>query len=194
MQGRSGEGVPEVAVQQAVPREVGNLPAVVTQEQATERVPRGEHGGQRPRVAGELAEQRVDAIQPEEKREADGDQEVNADERGEPDPDAERDRGRDPLGRLLPPEEIGEQDLQPSPDLQPVLPAAPKRARELPLHGAAPKWSKPRSSIARRPRASSKKAPSPDSIRPTRLTDAPHSAGGSAKQPARSAGVVKSSS
>jgi hypothetical protein len=131
--------VPEVAVQQAIPREVGNLPAVVAQEQASERVPRGVHGRQRPRIADELAEQRVDAVQPEEKGEADRDQEVNADERRETNSDAECDRRRDALRRFLPAEEVREQDLQPSPELQSMMATAPERARKLPGHEPAPK-------------------------------------------------------
>lgn len=139
MQGRSGEGVPEVAVQQAVPGQVGNLSAVVPQQQASERIARRIHRRKRPGVADELSEERVDAVQAEQKCQTDGDQEVNADERGEPDPDAERDGRGDPLGRLLPSEQIGEQDFEPPRELELVLAAASERARDLPVHGASPK-------------------------------------------------------
>jgi len=135
----TGERVPEVPVEQTVPREVRNLPPVVAQEQPAERVSRGVDRGKRPGVSHELAEQRVDAVQAEEEREADRDQEVDADERRESDADAERDRGGDPLRRLLPAEQVREKDLQPPPELQPVLAAAAERARDLDFHRAEPK-------------------------------------------------------
>ena len=131
--------MPEIAVQQAVPGEVGDPLPVVPQEEPPERIPRGVDGRHRPRVSDELPEKRVDPIQPEEKRESDRDQEVNAHEGGEPDPDAESDRGRDTLRRLFPTEEVGEKDLQPPAEFQPVVATAAERARDLPLHGAAPK-------------------------------------------------------
>jgi hypothetical protein len=64
---------------------------------------------------------------------------VDADERREADADAERDRGGDPLRRFLPAEQVREKDLQPPPELQPVLAAPAERTRDLDFHRAEPK-------------------------------------------------------
>src|SRR5688500_20318163 len=50
---RAPEGVPEVAVEQAVPREVGDLVPVVSEKDPAERVAGGEDRGQRPRRSEE---------------------------------------------------------------------------------------------------------------------------------------------
>jgi hypothetical protein len=133
--------VPEIAVEQPIPRQIGNFPAGVLEKLAAERVSGGVHGRERPGVPDELTEQRVDSVQSEEECEPDRDQEMNSDKRREPDADAERDRGGDPFGRLFPAEQIREHDLQPPRELQGMEASPPECAGGLPFHGATPKWS-----------------------------------------------------
>jgi hypothetical protein len=140
-QSGSRERVPEIAVEQPIPRQVGNSPAGVLEKLAAKRVSRGVHGRERPGVSDELTEQRVDSVQSEEECEPDRDQEMDSEKRREADADAERDRGRDPLGRFLPAEQIGEQDLQPPRELQGMEASPPECAGGLPFHRATPKWS-----------------------------------------------------
>ena len=63
---RTAERVPEVAVEQPVPRQVGHLRPVVPQELASDGVTRGVDGGERPRVADQRPDQRIDAVEPKE--------------------------------------------------------------------------------------------------------------------------------
>jgi len=131
--------VPEVAVQQAIPRQVRNPPAVVPEKLSAERVAGGVDRRERPRVPDELAEQRVNAVQAEQEGEPDRDHEVDSEERRETDADAERDRRGDPLGRFLPAEQVREEDLQPPRELQAVEAPPPECARSLPVHRIEPK-------------------------------------------------------
>jgi len=57
--------VPEIAVQQTVPRQIGDLAPVVVENLPSERVTGGVHGGESPRVSAEAAEECVDAVHPE---------------------------------------------------------------------------------------------------------------------------------
>jgi hypothetical protein len=131
--------VPEIAVEQPIPRQVGNSPAGVPENVAAERVSGGVHGREGPRVSDELTEQRVDSVQSEEKCEPDRDCEMDSDERRKSDADAERNRGGDPFGRFLPAEQIREQDLQPPRKLQAMEAPPPECAGGLPFHRATPK-------------------------------------------------------
>jgi hypothetical protein len=140
-QSGSRKRVPEIAVEQPIPRQVGNSPAGVLEKLAAEGVSGGVHGRERPRVPDELTEQRVDSVQSEEECEPDRDQEMNSEERRKPDSDAECDRGGDPFGRFLPAEQIREQDFQPPRELQGMEASPPECAGGLPFHGATPKWS-----------------------------------------------------
>jgi hypothetical protein len=138
-QSGSRERVPEIPVEQPIPRQVGNSPARVLENLAAERVSGGVHGRERPRVSDELTEQRVDSVQSEEECEPDRDQEMDSEERRKPDADAERDRGGDPFGRFLPTEQIREHDLQPSRKFQGMEASPPECAGGLPFHRATPK-------------------------------------------------------
>jgi len=138
-QSGSRERVPEIAVEQPIPRQVGNSPAGVPEKLAAERVPGGVHGRERPRVSDELTEQRVDSVQSKEECEPDRDQKMDSEERREPDADTERDRGGDPFRGFLPPEQIREQDLQPPRKLQGMEASPPECARSLPVHRGTPK-------------------------------------------------------
>jgi hypothetical protein len=141
MKGGPRECVPEIAVEKAIPRQVGNSPAVEPEKLASERVSGSVDRRERPRVSDELAEQRVDAVQAKEEGEPDRDQEMDSEKRRESDADAERDRRGDPLGRFLPAEQVREQDLQPPRKLEGMVAPPPECAGSLPVHRAAPKWS-----------------------------------------------------
>ena len=59
---RPGKGVPEVAVEQAVPRQVRDFGPVEAQELSAESVARREDGREGPRVSDELPEHRIDPV------------------------------------------------------------------------------------------------------------------------------------
>ena len=126
-------------MEETVPGEVRDLSSRVVEELAAERVTGGVHRRKRPRVSDELAEQRIDPVQPEEKREPDRDQKMDAEKRREADADPERDCRGHAFGRLLAAEQVREKDLQPPRKLQRMEAAPPECAGGLPSHRATPK-------------------------------------------------------
>src|SRR5262249_54283454 len=127
-------------------------------------------------------------------RQAQRQPDVKAEEGGEPAADADGDRSRDPLGRLLAAEQVEDEDLPAALPLQRMEAALAERPREGDLHrraGSAAKWSYPADATSRSPRLPRRPAPSPSSSRPIRVTGisgapsaetAPLASGGAAKR------------
>ncbi len=97
---------PERAPEHLLPRQVRNRLAPCPQEVPADRDRDGADGRQRERVHGERPEEDVDLVQPEGEREQERDDPVEADQRREGDRDADREGGRDDLGRRIAPEHV----------------------------------------------------------------------------------------
>jgi tetratricopeptide (TPR) repeat protein len=196
---RSSERHPEIVVQKAVPRQPSSRRRRA-HERVADAVAEGIHRGQRPRIPDEGSEQGVELVEPEDHRDADRHDRVEADERREADADADRHRGGDALGRFRAAHPL-EDELQPQPlerteaaVLRALLEGVGRVGIVRGSHAPASRWSCPSAATSRSPEGPRTTAPEPAVTEPIRVRGAPAEAASSSSAASRSSGTVKSSS
>src|SRR5262249_27164805 len=180
--------------QQSAPVHGRHAVRIVVEQRRAQTIAEREHGREGPGVADQRAEDGVDAVQPEEEREGESQQKVEAHERREADPHAERHGGCDVLERLLAPEPLEQQDSATPPPGQRMAEALLERSGQVEGHGRSSRWSNPSCDMSRSPAASDSAAPEPSRQAPTRRTATPVRAARASRAAEAASGAVKSNS